>query len=95
MIFKNMKPVSTLENFNKISHGRATGNTTRLIDHAVQLLFEGNVVLVRDAWENGRNKLANEYLFNGIIKRMSVEHNNVKLKLNKKEFSIVIESSKF
>ena len=85
-----MKKVSTLDNFNKFSYGRATGNSTRLIDHAIQLLFDGNIVIVEDAWENGTHEKANKDLFYRIIKRMNFEHSNIKMIINRKELSLKI-----
>lgn len=91
MIFKTMKKVSTLENFNKFSYGRATGNTTRVIDHAIQLLFEGKTIIAHDAWENGKSKAANLNLFEGILRRMAVEHKHVNLVLERRDLSIRIK----
>lgn len=90
-----MNKISTLENFKGLSYGRATGNTTRLVDHAIQLLFEGKIIIVYDAWENGNHEQANKYLFERIIKRMNFEHSNVNLKVDKKRLTIQIESDKY
>lgn len=88
------KPVSILVDFiekgGNLIGGRCTGNSTRLIDHAVQLLFEGKEIIVHDAWEYGKHKHANENLFERIIRRMSFEHQDTKLKINKQKLILRI-----
>lgn len=86
-----MDKVSTLDGFENLKSRRCSGNTTRLVDHAIQLLFEGKIVIVRDAWEYGRHKQANEHLFERIIKRMSFEHGHVELKINRRELTLQIK----
>lgn len=86
-----MHTISTLENFNEITYGRGTGNTTRLIDHAVQLLFEGKRIITHDPWENGNHENANEYLFERIIKRIQFEHPNTELIVNKRDLTLQIK----
>ena len=53
---------------------RADGNTTRQIDFAVQALFKGEFVEVKDHWENGQNLNANRDLFSRIVDRVTIEH---------------------
>ena len=59
---------STLENF-EATEGRATGNTTRLIDNAIQIIFSGKVCVVRDCGENQDSEL-----FKKVLRRLRVEH---------------------
>ena len=59
---------STLENF-KVTKGGATGNTTRLIDNAIQIIFSGKICVVRDC---GRNQ--DSELFEKVVRRLRVEH---------------------
>lgn len=85
-----MEKTSTLDGFKGIKYGRARGNTTRLIDHAIQQLFDRKMIVVQDAWEYGRNRKANEHLFNCIIKRMSFEHNHIELKVDRNRLTVQI-----
>ncbi len=69
--------VTTLDTeykYEAISHGRRRGNTTRLIDRAIQIIFNGDVCLVQDHHEHGENRLANEFLFDKIVARIKNEH---------------------
>lgn len=52
---------------------RRDGNSTRQIDNAVQLLFRGETIRVLDHWEDGQHQNANEFLFRGIMKRLTYE----------------------
>lgn len=59
------------------------GNTTRMIDMIVQLLYEGWKVQVFDHFKDGLDKHANWELFDKLIRRLFREHpgqmkNNVK-----------------
>jgi hypothetical protein len=67
--------VSTLEGCdNIINWERRSGNTTRLVDNAIQIIFEGYNCVVRDHHEMGENRIANKRLFDIIIKRIHSEH---------------------
>jgi hypothetical protein len=85
-----MEIVSTLDGFEKYSSLRCSGNSTRIIDHAIQQLFEGKTILVQDIWEEGKNKNVNKDLFDRIIKRINFEHFNIKLKIDKIKLTIKI-----
>jgi len=54
--------------------GRRVGNTTRQIDYAIQLLFTGHTVVVKDHWYKGERRDPNEYLFYRILDRLALEH---------------------
>lgn len=54
---------------------RASGNTIRMIDLAVQLIYDGYIVNIQDHYKNGSLKEANRELFDLIIKRLENEHN--------------------
>lgn len=53
---------------------RATGNTTRQVDCAIQLLFQGKEIEVKDHWQWGVDIRANKYLLNKIKDRLFREH---------------------
>jgi len=58
-----------------ISQNRRMGNTTRLIDSIIQLLFTTDtIILVRDHYQNGADRRANEFLFDRVLKRLASEH---------------------
>lgn len=70
----NKEIISTLDVGVPILDERRCGNTTRLVDAAIQILFSGNICEVRDHVDNGKHYDANLYLFNAIMRRLSVEH---------------------
>lgn len=84
------KIISTLE-FDKKECGKATGNTTRQIDFAIDNLYKGNAVKVED---HSELTSANKLLFDKIIKRLYFEHNlsylekTNKIKINKNKLTI-------
>lgn len=53
--------------------GRMTGNTTRQVDFAIQQLFNGKIVVVKDHFE-GAKKRNHEMLFDRIVNRLKFEH---------------------
>lgn len=59
-----------MENFYE-RPGRGVGNTTRQVDYAVQLLFDGYTV--KAVSHSGNDK----YLFDKIVCRMTMEHPRV------------------
>lgn len=68
-----------------IKPGRRVGNTTRITDNAIQLLFSGNIVVVNDHYGN---RQADEYLAKEILRRLSQSHDlhgkeNVRIDLTK------------
>lgn len=65
--------VSTLQA--DIRKGRKVGNTTRQKDFAIDKLFQGYVVVVRDHYNNGECRKANEALFRLLLERLDEEHN--------------------
>lgn len=66
--------VSTLGSTEWYISGRAQGNTTRQIDKAIQLLFEGYRVMLQDHHEDGNNEIANKNLFDRLRDRLVIEH---------------------
>ena len=58
-----------------ITHNRRDGNSTRLVDNAIQILYDGKVCVVEDHHGLGKNIQANRYLMDKIIHRLSTEHN--------------------
>lgn len=70
-----IRKVSTLEGMeDKLLSGRRHGNTTRLIDNAIQIIFSGNICVVEDHHDMGSHKVANKHLFDKILKRLNSEH---------------------
>ena len=57
-----------------INPDRATGNTTRSIDSAIQILFTEGKVLLLDHWEEGTNRDASIYFRDAVINRLLNEH---------------------
>ena len=70
-----MKTVSTLDGM-YFSSQRASGNTTRIINFAIELLFRGETIKVEDHHENGTNAMANRMLADRIMGRLVSEHFN-------------------
>ena len=75
-----------------IKPGRGVGNTTRQIDYAIQLLFEGKKIKVQDHY---KEKLTHRNQFGRIMNRLSLEYgihnkdvdydfNNLTIKLKQK-----------
>jgi len=58
----------------KISRFRRDGNTTRIVDNAIQILFSGKGCVARDHHMLGEHRSANEYLFGKILDRLCSEH---------------------
>lgn len=57
---------------------RAAGNTTRVIDNAVQILFDVGEVTIRDHFKTDDKRTArivNEGVFYKFLKRLEFEHN--------------------
>ena len=57
-----------------ILSGRRMGNTTRLIDYAIQIIFSGETVVIKDHHESGKNYSENKRLFDLIVRRLEIEH---------------------
>lgn len=58
-----------------ITYIRRAGNTTRQIDHAIQLLFSGTIVHCTDHHEEGGSREMNRRLLELILNRLINEHN--------------------
>jgi len=76
---------------------RRSGNSTRQINSAIDNLFKGFIVEVKDHWENGNHRKANEMLFRRILDRLHFEHQldllikqNL-IKINKKELTLEVK----
>lgn len=88
-----MEKENTLQNMvGKITSRRRDGNTTRLVDNAIQILFSGKICVVLDHHEHGTNRLANKHLFTQILRRLEIEHRwvfeNKRIKIDKDKFEI-------
>ena len=76
-----------------IKDGRRIGNTTRAIDHAIQLLFSGCKVFILDPWQNGRNENANKDMFRRTLDRIKREHTPLEIKFDSKALTIELIDS--
>lgn len=56
-----------------IAPGRMQGNSTRIINNAIELLFKGVKIEIKDHHENGTNNLANHMLADRILRRLQSE----------------------
>lgn len=82
-----MKAINTLSGMeDKITTIRRDGNTTRVIDNAIQLLFKHGSIAITD---HTLNYVSNRELFFKILKRMESEHPNIKLNKDLGIISIV------
>ena len=70
------KTVSTLDDAVEIRNQRNCGNTTRQVNYAVDKLFDGYSVLIKDHAYNGTDIRLNEALLNSIIDRLNFESKN-------------------
>ena len=70
---------------------RMIGNTTRLVDYYIQLLFTKKEITVRDHHDNNAAHLE---LFNRIINRMESEHGRLKLEIHKSNLTIKLDGFK-
>lgn len=85
---------STLEGIeicNSMSPYRQSGNSTRQIDLAIQIIFRGNVCVVQDHWEGGEHRDANKNLFNRILKRIGQEHERDAHKIRFCKYKLLIK----
>lgn len=64
---------NTLDGF-ELTKARASGNSTRQIDLAINLLFNGFTVKVMDHFKSGTDIDANKFLLYRILKRLKDEH---------------------
>jgi len=80
---------TTLENV-ELTGMRRDGNTTRQVDNAIRILFEGKVCVCLDHHENGQMRQSNSGLFDRVMKRLQSEHSWLL-----KEKSIYFDRSKF
>ena len=67
-----------------IKYERQSGNSTRLIDTSIQILFNQGIVIATDHYLNGTDKAANRNLFYRILGRLRQEHRLDYLLLEKK-----------
>lgn len=73
-------PMRTGEFINK----RRAGNSTRQINAAIEYLFQGFLVQIRDHFQDGKNRKANEHLFKKVLERLDAEHGVDKLILTER-----------
>lgn len=74
-------PVSSLDGV-QIMVGRRVGNTTRVIDNIIQLLFQGKRVRIAD---HSTSRGAIEALEHRLIDRLRMEHRNVEFDFDRNE----------
>jgi hypothetical protein len=83
-----MKEVkSTLDGF-EINYERCSGNSTREIGVAINYLFNGYKVKVKDHFKDGESEVSNRYLFKRILKRLRSEHPEQKVIIDSYNFTI-------
>lgn len=71
----NRNYVSTLDGMeDKITSTRRDGNSTRLVDNAIQIIFSGDICVVKDHVNGGEHIESNKLLFDRILRRIMVEH---------------------
>ncbi len=73
----------------KILPYRRIGNTTRIIDNAIQLLFQGHTVRVEDHFQD---RHAQKRVYDAICKRLNSEHPGVNAVYNNINMSIYLDS---
>lgn len=74
------------------SSSRRSGNSTRAIDKAIQIIFEGLICKVEDPWMYGEGRQVNENLFGRILDRLAYEHHLTPTKgLNTDRHKLTIE----
>ena len=80
---------NTLENV-ELTNERQSGNSTRQINLAIDLLFKGYIVEVKDHFQNGTNKKLNKFLFKLILRRLEIEHSYMikRIKINKNKLTL-------
>lgn len=69
------KIVSSLTDDVEIRKGRRVGNTTRIIDNIIQLLFDDKIVHIQDHYGNDKesSNRADEHLLQQLLKRMEFQ----------------------
>ena len=82
---------STLNKF-LIKPGRSQGNSTRQINQAIEFLFGGYKVKIRDHWKDGNERKANEMLLSRIENRLYHAHyiSKCHIYINYRELIIMI-----
>ena len=88
------KTASTLDDTVEIRNERNCGNTTRQVNYAVDKLFDGYSVLIKDHTDNGNHKLGNEGLLESIINRLNFEH-GYKFNGNVNDYLMIYKFGKF
>lgn len=68
------KVIDLLDCFTQGIFKEKAGNTTRLVDFAIQLVFNGYRVIIKDHKNNGNDSTANDCLYKKILRRLQIEH---------------------
>lgn len=89
---KIVNTATLLMDLNGFSTNRASGNTIRQVDLAIQSLFDGDVVVCFDHYQYGDHRMSNERLLDMIIKRLVMEHKRVQFKADRKLLTIYLPS---
>lgn len=79
------KPIDITEGV-KLTPERRSGNSTRLVDNAIQLLFTHGWIKVIDHY-GGRE--ASKFLFKRVIQRIKNEHPSLKIIEDRNNFTIM------
>lgn len=71
---------NTLENFKGYKSGRCCGNTTRLADHAIQIIMSGKICHILDHHNMGKAPHANNMLAHKVMLRLYNEFGHLQFK---------------
>jgi len=73
--------ITTLDGDVLLTNMRRMGNSTRQVDSAIQILFNGDTCVVMDHCSGGKDENSNWDLLGRIMKRLSLEHPYVKFRV--------------
>jgi len=87
-----MKDIKSTLDWGVFKGGNKAGNSTRQIDLAIQLLFSGYLVEIRDFFNEGNDEETNMYLYDKVLHRFMSEHRNdmIRLVTDRKNLSLVL-----
>lgn len=87
----NFLDSNTLTEWSGYLPHRKCGNTTRQIDYAIQQLFTYGFVVCLDHNKSGEDRQSNIRLLRLVVRRLEIEHQGVRYKINESTFVIKLE----